>query len=128
MRKSQRNRIYVRTLKLLKHDLKNEEIHRTGLCCHLKDAMYDVDSFYYSTVDPYLELKKSVEESQFPEIVKHRPESFEIMSYWFRRNDEGIQKRIQIVEQAIEETKKIKRYEKECTEQNLQGCITINEK
>lgn len=106
MRKSERNRIYVRTLELLKHDLKNEDIHRTGLCCYLKDAMYDVGSVYYSTVDTYVELGKSVEESQFPEIVKHRPESFEVRGYWFRKNDEGIQKRIQIVEQAIEETKK----------------------
>lgn len=104
MEKSERNRIYVKVLELLKKDLEENELYRAGFCCHLGDAMYQTNSPYHSKVDPYAELKKEVEKSEFPELVKHRPDSFEIMNYWFRKNDEGMQKRIQIIEQAIKET------------------------
>ena len=104
MKKSERNRIYVKVLELLKKDLVEDEFYRAGLCCHLRDAMYEIHSIYFNTVDPYEELRKGVEKSEFPELVKHRPASFEVMSYWFRKNDEGMQKRIQIIEQAIKET------------------------
>lgn len=104
MEKSERNRIYVKVLELLKKDLGEQADYRAGLCRHLRGAMYEINSIYYNLVDPYEELKKGVEESEFPEIVKHRPDSFEIMHYWFRKNDEGMQKRIQVIEQAIKET------------------------
>lgn len=104
MEKSERNRIYVKVLELLKKDLEEQERYRAGLCCHLRGAMDEINSIYYNLVDPYEELKKGVEESEFPELVKHRPDSFEIMYFWFRKNDEGMQKRIQIIEQAIKET------------------------
>lgn len=104
MEKSERNRIYVKVLELLKKDLEENELYRAGFCCHLRDAMYEIHSPYYSEVDPYDELKKDVEKCEFPELVKHRPESFEEANYWFWKNDEGMQKRIQVIEQAIKET------------------------
>lgn len=104
MKKSERNRIYVKALELLKKDLEEQEDYRAGLCYHLTYAMYETDSIHYNRVDPYAELKKGIEESEFPELVKHRPDSFEIMCFWFMKNDEGMQKRIQIIEQAIKET------------------------
>lgn len=79
-----------------------------GLCYFLNEAItniigYGLESLRFNAYD---ELKKTIGETAFPEIVKHKPEKFESNSddYWFTNDSEGLKKRINILKQAIKET------------------------
>lgn len=61
-----------------------------------------------------LSMSKAIQEIEpiwyfFPEILKHKPQNISLTTkynsgYWFKKNEEGQQKRLAILEQAIQET------------------------
>jgi len=48
---------------------------------------------------------KRINLCDFPEILKHKPENIEIDRSWWKCDEEGKNKRIEILKQAILETK-----------------------
>ena len=102
MEKNLRNKIYRVALESMKSDLEYPGIW-CGLCTNLQFGIdkYGLDNKY----DAYFELKKGKnEENAFPEIIKHKPDKNAIIGHWFKKDEEGMQKRISILEQAIKET------------------------
>ena len=72
-----------------------------GLCSAFGSAFISLESID----DIYIDWNVSIE--MFPEIVKHQPDSKIIRwlgGYWWPLNEAGLQKRVQVLEQAIKET------------------------
>jgi hypothetical protein len=96
--KKTRNKIYVRALFKYKERLEvHPKIYLFGLCRALTIACESlrINSALYSS---------SKKEENFPEVFKHKPKRM-YDEYWFGRTTKiGIQKRINILNQAIKET------------------------
>jgi hypothetical protein len=88
--KKVRHDIYIRALKIYMEYKPNNTL---GLCSAISDAIKGLD-----LPSPYWGMRK------YPEIQKHKPKVFKT-AYWFDHSSEGTQKRIDILKQAIEETK-----------------------
>lgn len=94
--KELRHDIYVEVLRRYKEDIKDRLIS-SGLCYYISKVKDDILNYEEWEFDPYFAIEL------YPEILKHKPES--AVTYWFPINTkEGIDKRIEILEQAIEET------------------------
>jgi len=95
--KEQRNVIYRKALELYKHHI--DKGANFGMCMMIQDAVEDE----YPKLRNDDELDPFTTMTQYPEILKHKPE--DALAYWFDKyTEEGIEKRISIFEQAIEET------------------------
>lgn len=99
--KERKIKIYRGALKVLKNQLKKPISHRDGICF----SIYTKLSF---------EEKIKIEDniiismrSMFSEVWKYEPKTFEKYgTHWFPLTDEGIKKRIEILETVIKELTK----------------------
>ena len=108
MEKELKIKVFEHALVILKSEFDYSPVIRGGLCYSLQAYFYEQFNGTNEWIYVYSELDKPIEESEFPEIVQHRPEK-ELMcygNYWFPTDNEGIQKRIDIVERELEKLKK----------------------
>jgi hypothetical protein len=98
--KEEKNVIYKKALEILISEKDNKQYH--GLCFCIDRAINGdtITSHIYDT------LLLPLEETEFPEIVDHRPE--EHTSWWWDDTsdtfDSWYEPRIKVLKQAIEET------------------------
>lgn len=91
--KKERHSIYV--LALVKYKRRIEEGLHFGLCDAIEGAAWKIFG-WDNYPDPYDNMEG------YPEIAKYKAEGDG--TYWFSKHGDGIQKRINILEQAIKET------------------------
>ena len=92
--------IYTDALKYIEQYAKNRGYYPTGLCRAITNVKSYDDPYPYDGLELY------------PEIYKFKPTNNEDGEYWFKRDEYGTKKRIEILKSAIIETEeKIKQHE-----------------
>jgi len=100
------NRLLLYTIAL--EILKNSEPGSVGLCHCLRDGVYKLYFLNsdHTPWDPFHYLASS-----YPEIYRHKPTpgvfTDRTSAYWFENDELGHNRRIQVLEQAIEEVKSL---------------------
>ncbi len=92
--KAERHEVYKGALKEIRKP-KNKNVY--GLCAAL--SYWDGGSSFYPKYDAFLYMQQL-----FPEVYKHKPTKTQCFDFWFSIEN-GFQKRIDILKQAIKETK-----------------------
>lgn len=103
MEKSVKNKLYRMALELLEE---RNGIGCFGICDSLtlvQNKTYCTNMFIHHIYD---EMGYPLFGTEFPELVKHRPSHIDVgmRQYWFPFNEEGFEKRKEILKQAIKET------------------------
>jgi len=102
--KQQRNEVYKYALSLFIDRYMKGHLNGRGMCYFIYDAIREtlclLSEQERDNLNPYNE---SINFNPFPEILKHKPEQ-PYNQYWFNQDEKGNQKRIKILQQAIEET------------------------
>jgi len=106
-----RNKTYKIMLDLLIADIARRKITGVkwlkceGLCIYFDEALRKQNIFY--VLDDVNGDNAIRQIQNYLELKKHKPKhkTFIAHDYWFKNDDDGANKRIAILEQAIEETK-----------------------
>ena len=101
----ERAEIYRYSLREFEKINKRKHLQGRGLCWFVRDAMAAVLGLYNEherdSISPY---REGVEFDAFPEIKKHMPPNVTAGDYWFQSTEDGNNKRIEILKEAIKET------------------------
>ena len=97
MNKEIRHQIYCKALEIFL-EYKQPSSWYNGLCSSIYDALPALN-LLESVPNPFAKMSK------YPEINKHKPKNMYDEHFWFDWASIGTQKRIDILKQAIEETK-----------------------
>jgi len=108
--KKYRNEVYRLMLDMIETDVTTRistcwELSRCrGFCSYLASAVNKTDYDEYTKI-----ANKDIERwsyinniKLYPELIKYKPDHY--YDYWFERDDDGANKRIAMLEQAIKET------------------------
>jgi len=102
---TQKKEVYKRAIKVMEKAVKNNNI--MGLCWCISGAVHDLK---YGEGIEDVAYGSNMKHS-FPEVYKFKPKIREWHSchYWFPCNEEGMQKRIDILQKAIIKVEKLEK-------------------